>query len=110
MKIRNTTTNRIVTLEYWKSGQNMASEIMGQYDDPEITWDEEEEEYQGDDGAIAWWKNYFANLDTIDDMVETAYYADEKPISLHEFVNDFWALMPTDPDLHTPGQAQIYLD
>jgi hypothetical protein len=72
MEIYNTTTNEVETLEYYDRSQNASGEQDSSADitagDPNITFDPNEGHYQASGEAIDYWRQWFDQAETADDM------------------------------------------
>jgi hypothetical protein len=72
MRIYNTTTNELETLEYYDRSQNASQQQDSAPDitagDPNITFDPNEGHYQASGEAIEYWRQWFAKSETADDL------------------------------------------
>ena len=110
MKIWSTNTRELIEISWYMNGQDMASEILGQYDDPMIVWNHDTEQLEGTRDAIQWWENYIQTRKQINALVNDRFDQSITWASNHEFVYAFWEIMPTDPEGHTLDQAKLVLD
>ena len=110
MKIWSTNTRELIEISWYMNGQDMASEILGQYDDPMIVWNHDTEQLEGTRDAIRWWENYIQTRKQIDALANEGFDQSATWDSKHEFVCAFWEAMPTDLEGHTLEQAKLALD
>ena len=111
MKVYNTDTEELITLRFMQNGQNMASEIFGQYNDPCIAYNDEIDKMQGNDTAIQWWLDYFDRLTAINKLFDNVLDNDvEIWQNRPEYYYILWELMPTDPDEQTVEAAKIAIE
>jgi predicted acyl esterase len=72
MKIYNTTTRELETLEYYDRSQNASQQQDSSADitagDPNITFDPNEGHYQASGEAIDYWRQWFDQAETADDL------------------------------------------
>jgi predicted acyl esterase len=72
MKIYNTTTRELETLTYYDRSQNASQQQDSSADitagDPNITFDPNEGHYQASGEAIDYWRQWFDQAETADDM------------------------------------------